>query len=275
MTQNVAPADASSSSSSSTSSSSSATHVVEAPRDAAPPKGDAPPAPLACLARLYVGRAVKDGNAWSLELPDGSKIPWDDGKAKDMAARIEAPDVEDVFAVPYNPGTIVPVRDPEHDPGRARIEPLFRATYGKTANDVSRMLVPVTFVGHKVQIHKLASKALERVDERLTKALDADPSLRRFFATLGGTFSARAIAGTDRTSAHAWGIAIDIDVSLSDYWRNTPKDRPLVWVNRVPQAIVDAFEREQWAWGGRWFHFDTMHFEYRPELFDPTCRGTL
>ncbi|WP_233144810.1 M15 family metallopeptidase [Campylobacter pinnipediorum] len=20
-------------------------------------------------------------------------------------------------------------------------------------------------------------------------------------------------------------------------------------------------------WGGRWKHFDTMHFEYRPELF--------
>jgi hypothetical protein len=278
-TQSTPPADASASSPPPASSSTHSTKSsAEAVPDAAPPpspKTDGAPAPLACLAKLYVGRAVKDGKTWALELPDGSKVPWDDGKPKDMAARIEAPDVEDVFATPYKPGAITPVRDPEQDPGRARIEPLFRATYGATANDVSRMLVPVTFVGHKVQIHKLVAKSLERVDERLTKAIDADPSLRRFFATLGGTFNARAIAGTDRTSAHAWGIAIDIDVSVSDYWRNTPKDRPLVWVNRVPQVIVDAFEREQWAWGGRWFHFDTMHFEYRPELFDPTCRGTL
>jgi hypothetical protein len=25
------------------------------------------------------------------------------------------------------------------------------------------------------------------------------------------------------------------------------------------------------VWGGRWYHYDTMHFEYRPELFDPRC----
>mgnify|MGYP002637708491 CR=1 FL=1 len=24
-------------------------------------------------------------------------------------------------------------------------------------------------------------------------------------------------------------------------------------------------------WGGRWFHYDTMHFEYRPELLHPVC----
>ena len=39
------------------------------------------------------------------------------------------------------------------------------------------------------------------------------------------------------------------------------------WRNRFPQAIVDAFEAEGFIWGGRWYHYDTMHFEYRPELF--------
>ncbi len=207
-----------------------------------------------------------------LELPDGAKLPWDDGKTKDMAARIEAPDIEDLFAVPYRTGPIEPIRDPEHDPGRARVEPLFRAKYGATAAAVERALVPVRFAGHTVRIHKLVAEPLKRVDERIAKLLEKDPSLARYFKSLGGTFNARAIAGTDRTSAHAWGIAIDIDVSLSDYWRNTPSSKPLVWVNRVPQSIVDAFEAEQFAWGGRWFHFDTMHFELRPELFDPSCR---
>ena len=43
-------------------------------------------------------------------------------------------------------------------------------------------------------------------------------------------------------------------------------DRAITWKNRYPQAIVDAFEAEGFIWGGRWYHYDTMHFEYRPEL---------
>ncbi|NUM57423.1 MAG: M15 family metallopeptidase, partial [Bdellovibrionaceae bacterium] len=27
------------------------------------------------------------------------------------------------------------------------------------------------------------------------------------------------------------------------------------------------FESEGFIWGGKWNHYDTMHFEYRPELF--------
>jgi len=27
-----------------------------------------------------------------------------------------------------------------------------------------------------------------------------------------------------------------------------------------------VFERHGFIWGGRWWHYDTMHFEYRPEL---------
>ncbi|MBP9613702.1 MAG: M15 family metallopeptidase, partial [Sulfurospirillum sp.] len=27
-------------------------------------------------------------------------------------------------------------------------------------------------------------------------------------------------------------------------------------------------EKYGFVWGGRWYHYDTMHFEYRPELFE-------
>ncbi len=27
-----------------------------------------------------------------------------------------------------------------------------------------------------------------------------------------------------------------------------------------------AFERHGFIWGAKWYHFDTMHFEYRPEI---------
>jgi hypothetical protein len=35
-------------------------------------------------------------------------------------------------------------------------------------------------------------------------------------------------------------------------------------------AIVRVFERHGFIWGGRWRHYDTMHFEYRPELIGCT-----
>ena len=101
--------------------------------------------------------------------------------------------------------------------------------------------------------------------------MQADRRLAPFLRKLGGGFAERNIAGTDRPSAHAFGIAVDIDVGRADYWRWRKPGTAAGWRNRVPQAIVDAFEAENFIWGGRWYHYDTMHFEYRPELFDPGC----
>ena len=36
--------------------------------------------------------------------------------------------------------------------------------------------------------------------------------------------------------------------------------------DRYPQEIVEIFEKHGFIWGGKWSHFDLMHFEYRPEL---------
>ena len=33
-----------------------------------------------------------------------------------------------------------------------------------------------------------------------------------------------------------------------------------------PPKVVRAFEQEGFIWGGKWYLFDTMHFEYRPEF---------
>jgi hypothetical protein len=35
---------------------------------------------------------------------------------------------------------------------------------------------------------------------------------------------------------------------------------------------VEIFERHGFIWGGKWFHYDTMHFEYRPEML-PAQKG--
>jgi hypothetical protein len=246
----------------------------------------APPAPLACLERYYAARAVDHDGAWAIALPDGTTVPWNDGRAKSSEERLERPDGKDLFAVPYRRGPIAPVTDPDEDPGRVRLEPLLRATYPPS------QLTRVDFLGRALTVHARAAGAFARVAARLLRLRQQSPAIAPFLQHLGGTYAPRKIAGTDRTSAHAYGISIDLDPSRSHYWRwqrprahlqdgrtarlATPETAarraPLRWQNRVPQAIVDAFEAEGFIWGGRWYHYDTMHFEYRPELLDPTCQ---
>jgi hypothetical protein len=111
------------------------------------------------------------------------------------------------------------------------------------------------------------------VDRRLaaiSRELDAlPPEDKKYLYPLGGTYNCRAVADTGVSSMHAWGAAIDINTTYSDYWlwRRTGGG-PAPYTNRIPAEIVSAFERHGFIWGGRWEHFDTMHFEYRPELLD-------
>ncbi|TMJ49392.1 MAG: M15 family metallopeptidase, partial [Alphaproteobacteria bacterium] len=55
--------------------------------------------------------------------------------------------------------------------------------------------------------------------------------------------------------------------TYADYWlghRSGTSDTG--YVSRIPIELVEIFERHGFIWGGKWSHYDTMHFEYRPEL---------
>jgi hypothetical protein len=229
------------------------------------PASAGPPAPLACLERLYPAKAVERDGGWSLVLPDGSALPWDDGREKSFAERLEAPDVKDAFALRYHAGPIRPVHAVDEDPGRIRLDALLRAAYPRDG------LVRVQLFGRTLTVHAKVADALARVAARLSGARARDPRLGAFLDQLGGAFAARAIAGTRRPSPHAYGIALDLNPARTHYWRWQKPGEPIAWRSTVPQSIVDAFEAEGFIWGGRWYHYDTMHFEYRPELLDERC----
>jgi hypothetical protein len=245
----------------------------DAASGAAPAGPSSVPEQLTCLARHYNLTPAFEHGGWFGILPDGARLPFNDGKAKSFAQRLYAPDLKDIFLIPYRPGPIRAVETENEDPGRVRVEATFAATYGGQGQAAAQQ-VRVRFLGMPVRVHRKIAPALARVSERLAQVQKADASLGRFLRRLSGGFAARKIAGTERTSAHAFGIAIDLDKSQSDYWL-WQKGRPLRWRNRFPQAIIDAFEAEGFIWGGRWYHYDTMHFEYRPELFGPPCREPI
>lgn len=243
------------------------------------PDGGLPPPGLACLPRWYAGTVKwKSDAGWGLDLENGVFLPWDANTSVDAndPESEELPDLEDIFDPPYVTGPIVPIdttdAGPIEDPGRARVEQLFLATYGAKRDEVQQRLGRVRFFGLRYPFHERAVEALERVVKRLEPQVKANKKLLPFLKDIGGTWIWRTIKRSKRLSGHAFGIAIDLNVERSDYWRWTYRGHPMIWKNRVPQEIVDAFESEGFIWGGRWKHYDTMHFEYRPELISPLCR---
>ena len=243
------------------------------------PDGGLPPRGLSCLPTWYAGTVKWQPDAgWGLDLANGVFVPWRTAAHVDVddPDSDEVPALEDIFDPPYVTGPIVPIdtsdAGPIEDPGRVRVEQLFLATYGSTRLEVHDQLGRVRFFGLRYPIHQRVVEPLQRVVTRLEHAVKENPKVLPFLKDIGGTWIWRTIKRSKRLSGHAFGIAIDLNVERSDYWRWTYRGKPMIWKNRVPQAVVDAFEAEGFIWGGRWRHFDTMHFEYRPELISPDCR---
>ena len=206
---------------------------------------------------------------------DKTKMLWDDGiKNKSRRQTLEKPDLKEMFDQKYITGVLKQSPEKNFDPGRIRNEAFFMKLYGNTENTVRKNLVDITWcpklIGQKITVTKING-----VDKRLiqiSRELDEHPELKKYLSNIGGTFTWRNISGTTRHSMHSFGMTIDINTKYSDYWqwacKCTNEDAAFKYQNRIPQIIVDIFEKNGFIWGGKWYHFDTMHFEYRPELFD-------
>lgn len=200
-----------------------------------------------------------------LAFADGTLLEYDDAVEKDFVSMLDDSDPEDMFKELY-PQDSTPAY--LSDVGRARCEKLFRKIYGNSAAEVSSRLIAVSWFGQKIRVNSVNGVNLQL--EKVAEELSAHPELKPYL-TKASTFYWRQVRGARRLSAHSYGIAVDINVSHSDYWEwANPKADELTKIkykNRIPLEIVRIFEKHGFIWGGRWYHFDTMHFEYRPELF--------
>ncbi len=236
--------------------------------------GDQRAAALARLVAAYpehLARIEGDMLVWK----DGTRMPIDDGRgSKDHQTRLATADIEDMLTQPYISGKPAAPPTLNEDPGRARNTAFFDKIYGDCMKgEVSRHLVEVPWLEKKGG-KPLRVTRINGVWERLkavSAELDALPA--RFDAYLlpaAGTYNCRAIAGTKRVSGHGYGIAVDIATRHAHYWRwsGGKAGKAFAYKNAIPFEIVEIFERHGFIWGGKWYHYDTMHFEYRPELLD-------
>ncbi len=193
---------------------------------------------------------------------DGAKMIYDDGRKETADKILKRADIEDMFTHSY---TKERYSNPRFDPGRYRNEKFFRHMYGENSAQVRRHLTTIDWFGQKVRVTTINNvhSHLKAVESDLKKLLKKHPEYKKYLSPIGGTFKWRKIAGTNRLSVHSFGAAIDINVKYSAYWRWSKNGK---YQNRIPLPIVKIFEKHGFIWGGKWRHFDTMHFEYRPEL---------
>lgn len=214
--------------------------------------------------------SITDYDGSHLILKNGTKVKFDAGGIKDHNELMNSSAIGDIFAYKYPIGEIRDIPK-NHDPGRIRSEELLKGMYGATKKQVEESLTTIAWcpklVGQKLRVTSVngVDKQLQKVSDELDRHAEI-----KDFLTSAGTFNWRLIKGTPRLSTHSFGIAIDIAVKYSNYWqwdcRCSSEDVNLKYKNRIPQLIVDIFEKHGFIWGGKWYHYDTMHFEYRPEL---------
>ena len=218
---------------------------------------------------------IKDFSNNHLVFKDNTTMVWDDGlKNKSSNKLLEKPDLKDMFIQKYLKGELKSSPKTNFDPGRIRNEPFFLKMYGATEQQVKSNLTEMIWcpklVNQKIRVTKI--NGIDKKLMQISKELDEHPELKKYLTDIGGTFTWRNISGTNRHSMHSFGMTIDINTEWSDYWQWNCKckneDAVIAYTNRIPQAIVKVFEKYGFIWGGKWYHYDTMHFEYRPELLN-------
>ena len=145
-------------------------------------------------------------------------------------------------------------------------------------NEAYSNIRTVRFLGKTVRVHYKIVNIHAVVEERILEEAGINASIQAWIKSLAQpeSWGWRNIAKTESRSFHSYGVAIDLRPRsigrLQTYWLWTSQSRS-DWFNvpyeeryHPPEAVIKIFEEHGFAWGGKWYRFDTMHFEYRPEI---------
>lgn len=219
---------------------------------------------------------VRSADETSIVLKDGTVFPYHTSSLKaSWDEKINNADLETQLSQHYDKGGIDTPPSYLFDPGRLRYQPFFQALYGKDKREIEVNLVDITWPtlkgSTKLRVNRTAGidKKLYAIGQEIAKLSKAE----RIWAEAASTYEYRVIKDTDRLSMHSFGIAIDLAPAKTQYWKGeaSSETAKIGYKNTMPLSIVRIFEKHGFIWGGRWYHYDTMHFEYRPELLAPMC----
>jgi hypothetical protein len=150
--------------------------------------------------------------------------------------------------------------------------------HGASREEVILHLKDITFLGEDVRVHESITDELASIEEQLKLLVASEPEIAQWMKNISDvtTWNWRNIANSSSKSYHSYGTAIDIQekpqTDKHSYWLWSAQNGLSWWEipyeNRQhpPDAVVKLFESYGFIWGGKWPQFDTMHFEYRPEV---------
>jgi hypothetical protein len=201
-------------------------------------------------------------------MQSGNRIIYDDLRHKTDENKLNEADLQDMMEQIYPLNDINKLMQQSFDPGRLRVYDLLHEVYGATRSDIEKNLTNVIIGNNRRVFNKKnnATTALENVFVEIKALLAVNPEVYDFVYPVSGTYNDRFIAGTTRLSPHAFAIAIDLKVHPYDYWISATRSEGQLRLNEYPRELVRLFEGHGFIWGGKWYHFDLTHYEYRPEL---------
>ncbi|WP_273227805.1 M15 family metallopeptidase [Geosporobacter ferrireducens] len=227
---------------------------------------------LLCLMMAYPGyitgiEAENDKDIF-IVMRSGRRILYDDKREKNFQEKLINPDLQDMLEQIYPLQDIQSLMAPNLDPGRIRVYPFLHEIYGNSKTQVEGNLTNVKAGSQYLLFNEQngAAEALDLVMDELVPMAGNNPRIYSFVFPMSGTFNYRNIAGTGQLSPHAFGTAIDLARNNKDYWKWTTREEGEKRLAVYPREIVEIFEKNRFIWGGKWAHFDILHFEYRPEL---------
>lgn len=211
---------------------------------------------------------VKEDKKIYLVTKEGKYILYDDMKVRSNDEKNSSGDIQDMLSVIYPLTNIDALMRIEEDPGRTRIYELLNEVYGASEQKVRASLIEVNAPYSKVLFNKNngAATSFKTVMDELKELAKNNGKIATLINPINGTFNYRTISGTGRLSPHAYGIAVDLKSNPNDYWKWSKRDlgeKRMLW---YPKELVEVFEKNNFIWGGKWGHFDILHFEYRPEI---------
>ncbi|MBE6087462.1 MAG: M15 family metallopeptidase [Clostridium beijerinckii] len=201
-------------------------------------------------------------------MKSGKKIIYDDKKEKNHEVKLTNPDLQDMLEQDYPLEKNTEIMDKNFDPGRARHYELLSEVYGNSKGAIEKNLASLKYGYTNYQFNKQnnANASLEAALKELMPLAKSRSDIGSILYPASGTFNYRVISGTGRLSPHSYGIAIDLKSDKRDYWKWSSEKAGKERLSDYPKELVEAFEKNNFVWGGKWGHFDILHFEYRPEI---------
>lgn len=214
----------------------------------------------------YFERSAKD--EVYLVVKSGNKLLYDDRISKTYDQKLANADLQDTMEMLYPLGDISELMDDNYDPGRFRCYALLKEVYGGSLQQIEKSLEGVTIGGKVCSFNNKnnASSALKQAAEGMKILVQSSNNVHQNIFPVNGTYNYRVIAGTNQLSPHAFGIAIDFKSDKRDYWKWASRELGQQRLSEYPRQAVKVLEENNFIWGGKWAHFDILHFEYRPEL---------